>query len=164
MEIRHGDGFAGSRDAYPFRMSLAQGQAKTIAVKSMHAVDTETVYRLDVRPAINASSEKRQAMADSIVADLGFSALVRQLPAGETATLSASCDVFGARLAATGIVESRLRSRRRFRRAACVPESPVQRLQHRSFDPYVTDVTADASHAEDRARGTKACRRARIGA
>ncbi|UVE69761.1 hypothetical protein L2Y90_23895 [Burkholderia pyrrocinia] len=90
--------------AYPFRMSLAPGQTKTIVIKPMQAVDTETVYRLDVRPVINASSEKRQAMAGSIVVNLGFSALVRQLPASEKASLSVSCDASGAQLTATGNV------------------------------------------------------------
>ncbi|WP_321783892.1 hypothetical protein [Burkholderia pyrrocinia] len=107
--------------AYPFRMSLSPGQAKTIAVKPMHAVDTETVYRLDVRPVINASSEKRRAMAGSIVVNLGFSALVRQMPASEKATLSVSCDASGAQLAATGNVRYTVKN-------AQVDGQPVERF------------------------------------
>ncbi|MCA7936087.1 hypothetical protein LGM52_06695 [Burkholderia cepacia] len=107
--------------AYPFRMSLSPGQAKTIVVKPMHVVETETVYRLDVRPVINASSEKRQALAGSVVVNLGFSALVRQLPADEKATLSVSCDASGARLAATGNVRYSVKN-------AEVDGQPVERF------------------------------------
>lgn len=85
-------------------MSVASAQTKAIAVRPMHAVDAEAVYRLDVGSVINASSETLQMMAGSIVVNLGFSALVQQLPADEKATLPVNGDASGAEFAPMGNV------------------------------------------------------------
>ncbi|ASE98659.1 hypothetical protein CEQ23_35665 [Burkholderia cepacia] len=90
--------------AYPFKLTLAPRQTKTIKLKPTQPVETETVYRLDVKPVIRVLAEERQKASGSIVVSLGFSALVRQLPANEREELSVTCDAYGARLTATGNV------------------------------------------------------------
>lgn len=94
--------------AYPFKLSLAPGQTKNIVLKPLRSVETETVYRLDVRPVIAASTEKEHLTTGNIIVNLGFRALVRQLPASERAKLSVACDASGAQLTATGNVRYRV--------------------------------------------------------
>lgn len=90
--------------AYPFKLTLAPGQTKTIKLKPTQSVETEMVYRLNVKPVIRVLAEERQKASGNIVVSLGFSALVRQLPATERKALSVTCDAYGARLTATGNV------------------------------------------------------------
>jgi hypothetical protein len=94
--------------AYPFKLSLAPGQAKNIVLKPLRSVETETVYRLNVTPVIEASTEGEQKTTGNIIVNLGFSALVRQLPASARAKLAVACDASGARLTATGNVRYRV--------------------------------------------------------
>ncbi|VWB31288.1 pilus assembly protein [Burkholderia lata] len=90
--------------AFPFKLSLAPGQTKRIIVKSLKAVQNETVYRLDVKPSIKAMTQGHQTTAGTVVVNFGFSTLVRQMPERESAKLSVVCDAQGARLTATGTV------------------------------------------------------------
>lgn len=90
--------------AFPFKLSLAPGQTKNIVLKPLKAVQNETVYRLDVKPEIKVMTQGQQKATGSIVVNLGFSALVRQMPESERAKLSVACDAQGARLTATGSV------------------------------------------------------------
>ncbi len=85
-------------------MSLAPGQTKTITLKPLHAVESETVYRLDVKPVLKVLPGEQQKTSGTVVVNLSFSGLVRQLPAKERASLSVTCDASGARLTATGSV------------------------------------------------------------
>ncbi|WP_256976841.1 hypothetical protein [Burkholderia sp. AU31652] len=94
--------------AYPFRMTLAPGQTKTITIKALRAVDTETVYRLDVKPVIKVLGAGHTKPSASIVANLAFSGIVRQLPSKTRATLAVTCEASGARLTATGNVHYRV--------------------------------------------------------
>ncbi|WP_244137709.1 hypothetical protein [Burkholderia sp. BCC1644] len=94
--------------AYPFKLSLAPGQTKNIVLKPLHPVETETVYRLEVKPVIKASSEEGRQATGSVVVNVGFSALVRQLPVSGRAKLSVTCDESGAQLTATGTVRYRV--------------------------------------------------------
>ncbi|MBN3787651.1 hypothetical protein G3N94_12185 [Burkholderia sp. Ac-20353] len=90
--------------AFPFRVSLAPGQSKSITVKPVRAVETETVYRLEVKPVVKVLGESRKQAAGNVVVNLAFSGLVRQLPASERDSISVTCDAQGARVAATGNV------------------------------------------------------------
>nr|WP_175813002.1 hypothetical protein [Burkholderia contaminans] len=90
--------------AAPFRLSLAPGQSKTITLKPLRAVESETVYRLDVKPVLKVLPGGQKKTSGTIVVNLSFSGLVRQLPAKESASLSVTCDASGARLSATGTV------------------------------------------------------------
>ncbi len=90
--------------AYPFRVSLAAGQTKTITLKPLRPVDTETVYRLDVQPVVKLLGSERRNASANVVVSLGFSGLVRQLPSKVREGLDVTCDGAGARLTATGTV------------------------------------------------------------
>ncbi|AOJ96381.1 giant cable pilus chaperone protein [Burkholderia multivorans] len=90
--------------AFPFKISLAPGQSKTITLKSLRAVETETVYRLDVKPVLKVSSGEKASATGTVLVSLAFSGLVRQLPNRTRAGLSMTCDATGARLTATGNV------------------------------------------------------------
>ncbi|MGZ2748867.1 hypothetical protein [Burkholderia stagnalis] len=94
--------------AYPFRMALAPGQTKTITLKPLRAVETETVYRLDVKPVVKVLGTEKKAATANIVVNLGFSALVRQMPEKERRTLAVTCEADGARVTATGTVRYRV--------------------------------------------------------
>ncbi|MBU9443353.1 hypothetical protein KTE62_16655 [Burkholderia multivorans] len=90
--------------AFPFKISLAPGQSKTITLKPLRAVETETVYRLDVKPVLNVSSAEKARATGTVLVSLAFSGLVRQLPERTREGLSMTCDATGARLTATGNV------------------------------------------------------------
>ncbi|KVV55661.1 hypothetical protein WT27_25515 [Burkholderia territorii] len=94
--------------AYPFRMSLAPGQTKKLTLKPLHPVETETVYRLDVKPVVKMLGSEKNMTSASVVVNLAFSGLVRQLPARQREALSVECDEQGARVTATGNVRSRV--------------------------------------------------------
>ncbi|MGS0895679.1 hypothetical protein ACVBGC_24580 [Burkholderia stagnalis] len=94
--------------AYPFRMSLGAGQSKTFTLKPLRAVETEIVYRLDVRPATRLIGMEQKKASANIVVNLGFSALVRQLPETPREDVSVACIDEGARLTATGNVRIRV--------------------------------------------------------
>ncbi|KVG27968.1 hypothetical protein [Burkholderia diffusa] len=94
--------------AYPFRMSLAPGQTKTLTLKALHPVDTETVYRLDVKPVIKVLGAGHAKPSANVVANLAFSGIVRQLPAKPREGLAVSCEVSGVLLTATGNVHYRV--------------------------------------------------------
>lgn len=66
--------------AFPFRITLAPGQSKTITLKPLAAVDREQVYRLDVKPVISLNETEHRATSGNVVVSLSFSGLVRQLP------------------------------------------------------------------------------------
>ncbi|WP_422110872.1 hypothetical protein [Burkholderia ambifaria] len=90
--------------ASPFRLTLAPGQTKTITLKPLHTVESETVYRLDVKPVLKVLPGEQQKPSGTVVVNLSFSGLVRQLPAKENARLAVACDASGAQLTATGSV------------------------------------------------------------
>lgn len=90
--------------AYPFRITLAPGQSKTITLKPLEAVERERVYRLDVQPVIDLKETEQQATSGNVLINIGFSGLVRQLPAVEKAELAVTCEASGARLSASGNV------------------------------------------------------------
>ncbi|WP_404823536.1 hypothetical protein [Burkholderia arboris] len=98
--------------ASPFRLSLGPGQTKTIVLKPLSPVDAETVYRLDVRPEIKVLGTEQQKAVGNVVVNLGFSALVRQLPAHPEEKLSVACDASGARLTAAGNVRYEVKGAR----------------------------------------------------
>ncbi|WP_175874383.1 hypothetical protein [Burkholderia sp. BCC0397] len=103
-----GDETKPSLYVYPFRVSLAAGQTKIITLKPLRAVDTETVYRLDVQPVIKLLGSERRNTSANVVVSLGFSGLVRQLPPKVREGLDVVCDASGARLTATGTVRYRV--------------------------------------------------------
>lgn len=91
--------------AFPFRFSLAPGQTKTITLKPLRPVASETVYRLNVKPVVRMQAERTTATAGSVVISVGFSGLVRQMPEDEREALSVTCAAPGAaRVTATGTV------------------------------------------------------------
>ncbi|KWI40980.1 hypothetical protein WM05_25875 [Burkholderia ubonensis] len=94
--------------AFPFRTSLAPGQTKTITLKPLRPVETKTVYRLDVKPVVKVLGAEKTMTFASVVVNLAFSGLVRQLPATRRKALSVECDERGARLVATGNVRYRV--------------------------------------------------------
>lgn len=96
--------------AYPFKLSLARGQSKTINLKSLAAVTHETVYRLEVKPAIKISGTGPGKSAAGVAVNLSFSALVRQLPEKQTSTVSAACSANSITLTATGTIRYQLRN------------------------------------------------------
>lgn len=94
--------------AFPFQLSLARGQSKTITLKPLSAVDKETVYRLVVKPVTALSSKNPQRIAAGIAVNLSFSALVRQLPEKQTRTMASRCTPEGVTLIATGTTRYRV--------------------------------------------------------
>ncbi|MBY8609079.1 hypothetical protein K7N18_30090 [Burkholderia arboris] len=88
----------------PSKLTLAPGQAKTIMLKPMRPVDTETVYRLNVNPVIAALGEQKTHAVGAVIVNLGFSGLVRQLPVSQHKALKVTCDERGVRLISTGNV------------------------------------------------------------
>lgn len=89
---------------YPFRLSLAPGQSKTITLKPLADVEQEQVYRLDIKPVVNPLAPGQQGTSGNVVVTLAFSTLVRQLPQSETSRLSMRCEADGALLTAAGNV------------------------------------------------------------
>ncbi|WP_414442794.1 hypothetical protein [Burkholderia sp. 22PA0106] len=94
--------------AYPFQMSLAPGQTKTIRLKVMRPVEKETVYRLETRPVVKLLGSDRGTSSAAVVANLAFSSIVRQLPSAAREGLDVTCEASGARLSATGNVHARV--------------------------------------------------------
>ncbi|WP_334043176.1 hypothetical protein [Burkholderia ambifaria] len=94
--------------ASPFRMSLAPGQTKAITIRVLRPVETEMVYRLDVRPVTKVLGAGHTKSSASIVANLAFSGIVRQLPSEIREALAVTCEASGARLTATGNVRYRV--------------------------------------------------------
>ncbi|KVN44504.1 hypothetical protein WT12_23680 [Burkholderia territorii] len=94
--------------AYPFRMSLAAGQTKTLTLKPLRPVETETVYRLEVKPVVKVLGAEKKTTSASVTVNLAFSGLVRQLPARQRETLAVECGEQGATVTATGNVRSRV--------------------------------------------------------
>lgn len=90
--------------AFPFRITLAPGQSKTITLKPLEAVEREQVYRLAVTPIISLKDTEHRLASANVLISLGFSALVRQLPDVENSQLSVTCEGSGARLTAGGNV------------------------------------------------------------
>ncbi|MBP0605399.1 MULTISPECIES: hypothetical protein [Burkholderia] len=107
-----GDVVQPSLYAYPFRMSLAPGQTKTITLKALRSVETETVYRLDVKPVTKVLGAGRANPSARVVVNLAFSGIVRQLPATSRNGLAVACEASGARLTATGNVHERVEGAR----------------------------------------------------
>ncbi|KVS52882.1 hypothetical protein WK39_25090 [Burkholderia cepacia] len=103
-----GDTTQPSLYAFPFRMALEPGQTKTLTLKPLRSVETETVYRLDVKPVVKMLGTEQKKVFANVVVNLGFSGLVRQLPAQKRPALSVVCDASGARLSATGNVRYRV--------------------------------------------------------
>ncbi|QKH34749.1 hypothetical protein FOC84_07225 [Achromobacter pestifer] len=89
---------------YPFKLSLAPGQSKTITLKPLAQVEQEQIYRLDIKPVVNLLDRAGQGTSGNVVVTLAFSTLVRLLPPSETSELSLRCVAEGAWLAASGNV------------------------------------------------------------
>ncbi|WP_304992925.1 hypothetical protein [Burkholderia plantarii] len=94
--------------AYPFHLTLAPGQSKSVLLKPLAPVDRETDYRLRVKPEVRLLGGERREIAGGVVVKLGFSVLVRQLPAKPREKISVECDATGARFTATGNVRYRV--------------------------------------------------------
>ncbi|WP_246794630.1 hypothetical protein [Burkholderia perseverans] len=94
--------------AYPFHLTLAPGQSKSVSLKPLAPVERETVYRLHVKPEVKLLGGERNRIAGGVVVKLGFSILVRQLPAEPHEKISVECDATGARFTATGNVRYRV--------------------------------------------------------
>ncbi|MFC6299304.1 hypothetical protein GNF76_04940 [Pseudomonas sp. CCM 7893] len=90
--------------AFPFRITLAPGQSKTITLKPLEEVQREQVYRLDVTPVISLKETEHRASSGNVLINLSFSGLVRQLPYAEKSRLAVTCEGSGALLAASGNV------------------------------------------------------------
>ncbi|WP_208491895.1 hypothetical protein [Pseudomonas allokribbensis] len=90
--------------AFPFRITLAPGQSKTITLKPLEKVEREQVYRLDVTPVISLKETEHRATSGNVLINLSFSGLVRQLPGAEKSQLAVTCEGSGARLTASGNV------------------------------------------------------------
>jgi len=90
--------------AFPFRITLAPGQSKTVTLKPLRDVKQEQVYRLDVKPVIRVNEADDRATTGNVVISLSFSGLVRQLPDVEKPQLSVTCESTGALLTASGNV------------------------------------------------------------
>ncbi|MTD29273.1 hypothetical protein GK011_20295 [Erwinia sp. J316] len=88
--------------AYPFRVSLAQGQSKKIVLKPLTTVKQENVYRLEVKTVAALSGEAALKSTAGVAVKLSFSALVRQLPDKQSSDISISCRAQGVMLTATG--------------------------------------------------------------
>lgn len=90
--------------AFPFRITLAPGQSKTITLKPLEEVEREQVYRLEVTPTISVKETEHRASSGNVLINLSFSGLVRQLPGVEKSQLSLTCEGSGALLTASGNV------------------------------------------------------------
>jgi len=90
--------------AFPFRITLAPGQSKTITLKPLQEVEREQVYRLDVTPVLSLNETEHRAASGTVSVNLSFSALVRQLPLDEKSRIAVTCEASGARLTASGNV------------------------------------------------------------
>lgn len=96
--------------AYPFRLSLAPGQSKKITLKPLAAVEQETVYRLDVKPATAMKGQAEAQIAGGVAVNLSFSALVRQLPQKQTRSIASTCTARGVTLSASGSVRTKVKA------------------------------------------------------
>lgn len=95
--------------AYPFQISLAPGQTKTIQLKPLRPVEQETVYRLDVKPVVKLLGGVSARPSVAIVANLAFSSIVRQMPSTvRQGKLAVACEASGARLTTAGNVHYRV--------------------------------------------------------
>ncbi len=90
--------------AFPFRITLAPGQSKTITLKPLEEVQREQVYRLDITPVISLKETEHRASSGNVLINLSFSGLVRQLPDAEKSQLSVTCESSGTLLTASGNV------------------------------------------------------------
>jgi hypothetical protein len=90
--------------AYPFRITLAPGQSKSITLKPLEEVVREQVYRLDVIPIISLEETEHRTSSGNVLINLSFSGLVRQLPNVKQSKLSVTCESSGALLTANGNV------------------------------------------------------------
>ncbi|WP_253185490.1 hypothetical protein [Burkholderia plantarii] len=95
--------------AYPFRLTLAPGQTKSVSLQPLTVVGREMVYRLHVKPEVKLSSGVRRGIEGGVVVKLGFSILIRQLPKEPQKKISIECDSSGAKFIATGNVRYRVR-------------------------------------------------------
>ncbi|WP_322074672.1 hypothetical protein [Burkholderia cepacia] len=94
--------------AFPFRVTLAPGQTKTIMLKPLRQVETETDYRLEVKPAIKLLDTEHRKTIANVVVSLAFSGLVRQMPLRIREGVAVTCDASGARFTVTGNVRYRV--------------------------------------------------------
>lgn len=94
--------------AYPFHLTLAPGQTKSVSLKPLTPVDRETVYRLRVKPEVRLLGGERREIAGGVIVKMGFSILVRQLPAEQHEKISVECDATGAVFTSTGNVRYRV--------------------------------------------------------
>lgn len=90
--------------AYPFQVTLAPGQSKTITLKPLQEVEREQVYRLSVTPVISINDTERATASGNVLINLSFNGLVRQLPASQTSSLAMTCERSGVLLTASGSV------------------------------------------------------------
>lgn len=90
--------------ATPFRISLAPGQSKAITLRPLGTVDVEHVYRLDIRPAVGVLETGRDSATGLVAINVAYSALVRQLPRSEQASIAVACEAGAIRFVADGNV------------------------------------------------------------
>lgn len=88
--------------AYPFRLSLAKGQSKTITLQPLSAVQQETVWRLNITSVAALSGSTQETLGGGVAVNLSFSTLVRQLPEKQTRAIEHLCGANRITLTATG--------------------------------------------------------------
>ncbi|MBE0151457.1 hypothetical protein [Serratia sp. PL7] len=95
--------------ASPFKLTLSPQQHKVLTLRPLKSVESETVYRLNVRPIVQLQGTSAERAASGIAVNLSFSAIIRQRPDREKTGLDIQCEHEGALLTATGNVHVTLK-------------------------------------------------------
>lgn len=96
--------------ASPFKLTLPPRQHKVITLRPLKNVESEVVYRLNVRPALQFQGTSTNRPAASIAVNLSFSALIRQRPENPKRQLDIQCESKGVLLTASGNIHVALKS------------------------------------------------------
>lgn len=96
--------------ASPFKLTLPPRQRKVISLHPLKSVESEVVYRLNVRPAVQFQGTSTNGTAASIAVNLSFSALIRQQPENPKRQLDIQCESEGVLLTARGNIHVALKS------------------------------------------------------
>ncbi|CAM4094099.1 hypothetical protein [Serratia silvae] len=96
--------------AAPFKLTLSPQQQKVITLRPLKNVDSETVYRLNIRPVVQFQGTAAERPAASIAVNLSFSALIRQQPKQQKRQLDVQCESEGVLLTASGNVHVALKA------------------------------------------------------
>lgn len=96
--------------AAPFKLTLSPQQQKVITLRPLKNVDSETVYRLNIRPQVQFQGPAADRPTASIAVSLSFSALIRQQPEQQKRQLDIQCKSEGVLLTASGNVHVALKA------------------------------------------------------